>query len=125
MAMNGKGTLLDASTLPVKEFDGIIVGGGGSGMMASLQLAKSGMHTAVVSKVFPTRSHTVSAQGGITCSIQSADPDDDWRWHMFDTVKGSDFIGDQDSIEYMCKDCLLYTSPSPRDRTRSRMPSSA
>ena len=104
MAMNGKGTLLDASTLPVKEFDGIIVGGGGSGMMASLQLAKSGMHTAVVSKVFPTRSHTVSAQGGITCSIQSADPDDDWRWHMFDTVKGSDFIGDQDSIEYMCKE---------------------
>ena len=104
MAMNGKGTLLDASTLPVKEFDGIIVGGGGSGMMASLQLAKSGMNTAVVSKVFPTRSHTVSAQGGITCSIQSADPDDDWRWHMFDTVKGSDFIGDQDSIEYMCKE---------------------
>ena len=102
--MNGKGTLLDASSLPVKEFDGIIVGGGGSGMMASLQLAKSGMHTAVVSKVFPTRSHTVSAQGGITCSIQSADPDDDWRWHMFDTVKGSDFIGDQDSIEYMCKE---------------------
>tara|TARA_B100001113_G_scaffold343827_1_gene331541 strand:- start:1146 stop:2951 length:1806 start_codon:yes stop_codon:yes gene_type:complete len=104
MVMNGKGTLLDASTLPVKEFDGIIVGGGGSGMMASLQLAKSGMTTAVVSKVFPTRSHTVSAQGGITCSIQSADPDDDWRWHMFDTVKGSDFIGDQDSIEYMCKE---------------------
>ena len=104
MAMNGKGTFLDASTLPVKEFDGIIVGGGGSGMMASLQLAKSGMNTAVVSKVFPTRSHTVSAQGGITCSIQSADPDDDWRWHMFDTVKGSDFIGDQDSIEYMCKE---------------------
>ena len=77
--MNGKGILLDANTLPVKEFDGIIVGGGGSGMMASLQLAKSGMNTAVVSKVFPTRSHTVSAQGGITCSIQSADPDDDWR----------------------------------------------
>ena len=104
MAMNGKGTLLDAASLPVKEFDGIIVGGGGSGMMASLQLAKSGLNTAVVSKVFPTRSHTVSAQGGITCSIQSADPDDDWRWHMYDTVKGSDFIGDQDSIEYMCKE---------------------
>ena len=103
MAMNGKGTLLDASTLPVKEFDGIIVGGGGSGMMASLQLAKSGMNTAVVSKVYPTRSHTVSAQGGITCSIQSADPDDDWRWHMFDTVKGSDFIGDQDSMNTCAK----------------------
>ena len=69
MAMNGKGTLLDAASLPVKEFDGIIVGGGGSGMMASLQLAKSGLNTAVVSKVFPTRSHTVSAQGGITLSL--------------------------------------------------------
>ncbi|MDC3012687.1 MAG: succinate dehydrogenase flavoprotein subunit [Pseudomonadota bacterium] len=103
MAMNGKG-YLDASNLPVKEFDGIIVGGGGSGLMAGLQLAQSGMNTAVVSKVFPTRSHTVSAQGGITCAIASADPNDDWRWHMYDTVKGSDFIGDQDSIEYMCQE---------------------
>ena len=101
--MNGKG-YLDASNLPVKEFDGIIVGGGGSGLMAGLQLAQSGMNTAVVSKVFPTRSHTVSAQGGITCAIASADPNDDWRWHMYDTVKGSDFIGDQDSIEYMCQE---------------------
>ena len=90
-------------------FDALIVGGGGSGMRASLELAKSGLKTAVVSKVFPTRSHTVSAQGGITCAIASADPNDDWRWHMYDTVKGADFIGDQDAI------CLLYTSPSPRD----------
>jgi succinate dehydrogenase / fumarate reductase flavoprotein subunit len=67
-----------------------------------LELAKSGLKTAVVSKVFPTRSHTVSAQGGITCAIASADPQDDWRWHMYDTVKGSDYIGDQDAIEYMC-----------------------
>ena len=103
MAMNGKG-YLDASNLPVKEFDGIIVGGGGSGLMAGLQLAQSGMNTAVVSKVFPTRSHTVSAQGGITCAIASADPNDDWRWHMYDTVKGSDYIGDQDAIEYMCSE---------------------
>ena len=101
--MNGNG-YLDALNLPVKEFDGIIVGGGGSGLMAGLQLAQSGMNTAVVSKVFPTRSHTVSAQGGITCAIASADPNDDWRWHMYDTVKGSDFIGDQDSIEYMCQE---------------------
>jgi len=83
-------------------FDGVIVGGGGAGMRAALQLAQSGYRTAVISKVFPTRSHTVSAQGGITCAIASADPDDDWRWHMFDTVKGSDYIGDQDAIEYMC-----------------------
>ena len=84
------------------EFDGLIVGGGGAGMRASLQLAQSGLKTAVLSKVFPTRSHTVSAQGGITCAIGSDDPDDDWRWHMYDTVKGSDYIGDQDAIEYMC-----------------------
>ena len=82
-------------------FDGVIVGGGGSGLRAALQLARSGYKTAVISKVFPTRSHTVSAQGGITCAIASADPNDDWRWHMYDTVKGSDYIGDQDAIEYM------------------------
>ena len=83
-------------------FDGVIVGGGGAGMRAALQLAQSGYKTAVITKVFPTRSHTVSAQGGITCAIASADPQDDWRWHMYDTVKGSDYIGDQDAIEYMC-----------------------
>jgi len=86
------------------EFDGIIVGGGGAGMRASLQLAQSGLKTAVISKVFPTRSHTVSAQGGITCAIASDDPDDDWRWHMYDSVKGSDYIGDQEAIEYMCSE---------------------
>jgi succinate dehydrogenase / fumarate reductase flavoprotein subunit len=71
-------------------------------MRAALQLAQSGYKTAVISKVFPTRSHTVSAQGGITCAIASDDPEDDWRWHMYDTVKGSDYIGDQEAIEYMC-----------------------
>ena len=86
------------------EFDGVIVGGGGSGLRAALQLAQSGLKTAVISKVFPTRSHTVSAQGGITCAIASDDPNDDWRWHMYDTVKGSDYIGDQDAIEYMCSE---------------------
>ena len=85
-------------------FDGVIVGGGGSGLRAALQLSQSGYKTAVISKVFPTRSHTVSAQGGITCAIASADPNDDWRWHMYDTVKGSDYIGDQDAIEYMCSE---------------------
>ena len=83
-------------------YDGLIVGGGGAGLRAALQLAQSGHKTAVISKVFPTRSHTVSAQGGITCSIASSDPNDDWRWHMYDTVKGSDYISDQDAVEYMC-----------------------
>ena len=85
-------------------FDAVIVGGGGAGLRAALQLAQSGYNTAVITKVFPTRSHTVSAQGGITCAIGSSDPDDDWRWHMYDTVKGSDYIGDQDAIEYMCSE---------------------
>lgn len=83
-------------------FDAIVIGGGGAGMRAALQMAQSGYNTAVITKVFPTRSHTVSAQGGITCAIASDDPNDDWRWHMYDTVKGSDYIGDQDAIEYMC-----------------------
>jgi succinate dehydrogenase / fumarate reductase flavoprotein subunit len=90
------------SKLRTLDFDAIVVGGGGAGMRAALQLAQSGLNTACVTKVFPTRSHTVSAQGGITCAIASADPNDDWRWHMYDTVKGSDYIGDQDAIEYMC-----------------------
>ena len=85
------------------EFDAVIVGGGGSGMRAALQLAQSGYKTAVSTKVFPTRSHTVSAQGGITCAIASEDPNDQWEWHMYDTVKGSDYIGDQEAIEYMCQ----------------------
>ena len=87
-----------------QQFDVVIIGGGGSGLRASLEISKSGLNVAVISKVFPTRSHTVAAQGGITCAIASADPNDDWRWHMFDTVKGSDYIGDQDAIEYMCSE---------------------
>ncbi|MGP4842538.1 succinate dehydrogenase flavoprotein subunit [Marinobacter sp. 1Y8] len=83
-------------------YDAIVIGGGGAGMRAALQLTESGVDTACITKVFPTRSHTVSAQGGITCAIASSDPNDDWRWHMYDTVKGSDYIGDQDAIEYMC-----------------------
>ena len=78
------------SNLRSLTFDAIIIGGGGAGLRAALELAKSGKKTAVLSKVFPTRSHTVSAQGGITCAIASSDPDDDWRWHMYDTVKGGD-----------------------------------
>ncbi|MDK2776408.1 MAG: succinate dehydrogenase flavoprotein subunit [Pseudomonadota bacterium] len=90
------------SKIRTMSFDAIVIGGGGAGMRAALQLTEAGLKTACVTKVFPTRSHTVSAQGGITCAIASADPNDDWRWHMYDTVKGSDYIGDQDAIEYMC-----------------------
>ncbi|KJZ14095.1 MULTISPECIES: succinate dehydrogenase flavoprotein subunit [Halomonas] len=92
------------STMRSLTFDAIIIGGGGAGLRAALELAKSGKKTAVLSKVFPTRSHTVSAQGGITCAIASSDPNDDWRWHMYDTVKGGDYITDQDAAEYMCSE---------------------
>ncbi len=88
--------------IPVYTYDAVIVGGGGAGMRASLQLAQSGQKVALISKVFPTRSHTVSAQGGITVALGNSH-EDDWRWHMYDTVKGSDYIGDQDAIEYMCQ----------------------
>ncbi|MDX1901396.1 MAG: succinate dehydrogenase flavoprotein subunit [Gammaproteobacteria bacterium] len=84
-------------------FDAVIVGGGGAGMRTSIELAQSGLNVAVISKVFPTRSHTVSAQGGINAALGNTDGDDDWRWHMYDTVLGSDFLGDQEAIEYMCK----------------------
>ncbi len=84
------------------EFDAVVIGAGGAGMRAALQISESGMTCALMSKVFPTRSHTVSAQGGITVALGNAH-EDNWEWHMFDTVKGSDYIGDQDAIEYMCK----------------------
>ena len=83
--------------------DALIVGGGGSGLRAALELGTSGHNVVVVSKVFPTRSHTVAAQGGINAALGNADGDDDWRWHMYDTIMGSDFLGDQDAIEYMCE----------------------
>ena len=91
-----------SNTLRKMTYEAIVIGGGGAGMRAALQLTEAGLKTACITKVFPTRSHTVSAQGGITCAIASHDPNDDWRWHMYDTVKGSDYIGDQDAIEYMC-----------------------
>ena len=156
------------------EYDVVVVGAGGAGLRATLGMAEQGLKTACVTKVFPTRSHTVAAQGGIAASLSNMGPDH-WQWHMYDTVKGSDWLGDQDSIEYMCKNavdsiielehfgvpfsrteegkiyqrpfggmtteygkgiaqrtcaaadrtCLLYTSPSPRDPWKSRMPSSA
>jgi succinate dehydrogenase / fumarate reductase flavoprotein subunit len=83
-------------------FDALVVGGGGAGLRASLQLAKSGLKVAVLSKVFPTRSHTVAAQGGIAAALGNV-ANDQWLWHMYDTIKGSDYLGDQDAIEFMCK----------------------
>ncbi|WP_017445578.1 succinate dehydrogenase flavoprotein subunit [Gayadomonas joobiniege] len=88
--------------IPVREFDAVVIGAGGAGMRAALQISQSGKTCALLSKVFPTRSHTVSAQGGITVALGNAH-EDNWQWHMYDTVKGSDYIGDQDAIEYMCK----------------------
>ncbi len=89
-------------SLPSRRFDAVIVGAGGAGMRAALQLAEAGLSVAVLSKVFPTRSHTVAAQGGIGASLGNMS-EDHWLWHMYDTVKGSDWLGDQDAIEYMCR----------------------
>src|SRR5687767_397198 len=88
--------------LPVRAFDAVIVGGGGSGMRAALELARADLRVAVLSKVFPTRSHTVAAQGGVAASLGNVE-EDNWHWHMYDTVKGSDYLGDQDAIEFMCR----------------------
>ncbi|MEY3991351.1 MAG: Succinate dehydrogenase flavoprotein subunit [Pseudomonadota bacterium] len=86
-----------------RKFDVVIVGAGGSGMRASLQLARAGLNVAVLSKVFPTRSHTVAAQGGVSASLGNMS-DDNWEYHFYDTVKGSDWLGDQDAIEFMCRE---------------------
>jgi len=92
-----------ANNLPRRKFDAVIIGAGGAGMRCSLQLAEAGWSVAVLSKVFPTRSHTVAAQGGIGASLGNMS-EDNWYWHMFDTVKGSDYLGDQDAIEFMCRE---------------------
>jgi succinate dehydrogenase / fumarate reductase flavoprotein subunit len=89
--------------LPRRKFDVVIVGAGGSGMRASLQLALAGLNVAVLSKVFPTRSHTVAAQGGIGASLGNMS-EDNWHYHFYDTIKGSDWLGDQDAIEFMCRE---------------------
>ncbi|MBC6439029.1 MAG: succinate dehydrogenase flavoprotein subunit [Rhodospirillales bacterium] len=92
-----------AYTIIDHSYDVIVVGAGGAGLRATLGLAEAGLHTACITKVFPTRSHTVAAQGGISAALGNMG-DDDWRYHMYDTVKGSDWLGDQDAIEYMCKE---------------------
>jgi succinate dehydrogenase / fumarate reductase flavoprotein subunit len=89
-------------SVPVRKFDAVIVGAGGAGLRAAIQLSEAGLRTAVISKVFPTRSHTVAAQGGVAASLGNSE-EDHWHWHMYDTVKGSDWLGDQDAIEFMCR----------------------
>ncbi|HNA30735.1 MAG TPA: succinate dehydrogenase flavoprotein subunit [Thiobacillaceae bacterium] len=91
--------------MPKRTFDAVIVGGGGAGLRAALQLSQANLKVALLSKVFPTRSHTVSAQGGITAALANVS-EDNWHWHMYDTVKGSDYLGDQDAIEFMCRNAL-------------------
>src|SRR5271167_2676830 len=86
-------------------YDVVVVGAGGAGLRATLGTTAEGLRTACISKVFPTRSHTVSAQGGISAALGNMG-EDDWRWHMYDTVKGSDWLGDQDAIEYMCRNAI-------------------
>jgi succinate dehydrogenase / fumarate reductase, flavoprotein subunit len=83
-------------------YEVVIVGAGGAGLRATLGAVEAGLRTACLTKVFPTRSHTVAAKGGIAASLGNQGPDD-WRWHMYDTVKGSDWLGDQDAIEYLCR----------------------
>ena len=100
----GRADSLEAAIVNVakRTFDAVIVGAGGAGLRAALQLSEAGLKTAVLSKVFPTRSHTVAAQGGVAASLGNT-TEDHWHWHMYDTVKGSDWLGDQDAIEFMCK----------------------
>jgi len=92
-------------SIPSRHFDALIIGAGGAGLNAALQLASADVRVAVVSKVFPTRSHTVAAQGGVNAALANVLPDN-WHWHMFDTVKGSDYLGDQDAIEFMCREAI-------------------
>src|SRR5271163_4762204 len=104
MATNGSASAPANRAYPITDhtFDVAVVGAGGAGLRASVGCAQAGLRTACISKVFPTRSHTVAAQGGISAALGNMGPDD-WRWHMYDTVKGSDWLGDQDAIEYMCR----------------------
>lgn len=85
------------------QFDALVVGAGGAGLRAAFGLAEKGFNVACISKLFPTRSHTVAAQGGINAALGNM-TEDDWKWHMYDTIKGSDWLGDQDAIHYMCKE---------------------
>src|SRR6266567_321176 len=102
---DGAAPMVNGRAYPIEghTFDVLVVGAGGSGLRAVVGCSEAGLKTACITKVFPTRSHTVAAQGGISAALGNMG-EDDWRWHMYDTVKGSDWLGDQDAIEFMCKD---------------------
>ncbi|HTY67498.1 MAG TPA: succinate dehydrogenase flavoprotein subunit [Alphaproteobacteria bacterium] len=104
---HGAAPAINGKAYPIVDhtYDVVVVGAGGAGLRATFGMAITGLKTACISKVFPTRSHTVAAQGGISAALGNMGPDD-WRWHMYDTVKGSDWLGDQDAIEYMCKEAM-------------------
>src|SRR5450631_155401 len=101
---NGKAPALNGAAYPITDhtFDVVVVGAGGAGLRATVGCSQAGLRTACITKVFPTRSHTVAAQGGVAASLANMGPDN-WKWHMYDTVKGSDWLGDQDAIEYLCR----------------------
>jgi succinate dehydrogenase / fumarate reductase flavoprotein subunit len=101
---NGKGPAINGRAYPIEDHnhDVVVVGAGGAGLRAVVGCSEAGLKTACITKVFPTRSHTVAAQGGIAAALGNMG-EDDWRWHMYDTVKGADWLGDQDAIEYMCR----------------------
>src|SRR5580698_5150603 len=100
---NGSGPATNGHVYPIEDhvYDVVVIGAGGAGLRAVVGCSEAGLRTACITKVFPTRSHTVAAQGGIAAALGNMG-EDDWRWHMYDTVKGSDWLGDQDAIEYMC-----------------------
>ena len=103
-ASGSGGPATNGPAYPIEDhtYDVVVVGAGGAGLRAVVGCSEAGLRTACITKVFPTRSHTVAAQGGISAALGNMHPDD-WRWHMYDTVKGSDWLGDQDSIEYMVR----------------------
>ena len=120
MATNGSNgaPAINGRAYPIEDhtYDVVVIGAGGAGLRATVGCSEAGLKTACISKVFPTRSHTVAAQGGIAASLGNMS-EDDWRWHMYDTVKGSDWLGDQDSIEYLCRNApaaVYELEPSKR-----------
>src|SRR6201992_1005293 len=106
-AANGSGPATNGKAYPIEDhtYDVVVVGAGGAGLRAVVGCSEAGLRTACITKVFPTRSHTVAAQGGVSASLGNMG-EDNWRWHMYDTVKGSDWLGDQDAIEYMVREAV-------------------